>query len=169
MWPSVCEITQDQDAIQGNVHIAAPPERVFQAITDPRQTVQWWGERGKYHHTGWIADVRPGGSWRSEGVSDVDGSPYHVEGKYVEVDPPRLVSYTWIASWSGPIETLVCWELESADGGTLVRFRHSGFTGATAAVQGHYEGWVRVIGWMQAFVEKGETVATRTVPVAGKS
>jgi len=133
---------------------------VFQALTDPRQTAQWWGQKGKYHHTSWNADVRPGGA--SEGVSDVDGSPYHVQGEYVEVAPPKVVSYTWRASWADSLQTLVRWELEGSGSGTVVRLRHSGFAGAPAAAQGHYEGWVLVIGWMQAYVEKGETVATRT-------
>jgi uncharacterized protein YndB with AHSA1/START domain len=154
-------ISNDQDMIQCDVHIAAPAERVFQAITDPRQLMQWWGQKGIYHHTAWKGDVRPGGEWRSEGVSDTDGKPYHVSGEYVEVDPPRLVSYTWIASWSGPLKTLVRWELESTPDGTFVRVRHSGFAEAPAAVQAHYEGWQRVIRWMQGFVEKGETVETR--------
>jgi uncharacterized protein YndB with AHSA1/START domain len=154
-------ISQDQDVIQAEVHIAAPPERVFQALTDPRQLMQWWGQKGMYHHTSWRSDVRPGGGWRSEGVSDTDGSPYHVGGEYVELDPPRRLSYTWVASWSAPLATLVRWELEAASGGTTVRLRHSGFAGATAAVQGHYQGWLRVIAWMQAFVEKGQTVETR--------
>jgi uncharacterized protein YndB with AHSA1/START domain len=154
-------ISHDQDAIHSEVHIAAPPERVFQALTDPRQLVQWWGQKGIYHHTGWKGDLRPGGAWRSDGVSDTDGKPYHVSGEYVEVDPPRLVSYTWTASWSGPLKTLVRWELEAASGGTLVRMRHTGFAGVPAAVQGHYEGWQRVMAWMQAFVENGETVESR--------
>jgi len=113
-----------------------------------------------YHHTDWQADVRPGGPWRSEGVGDADGAPYNVQGEYVEVEPPRLVSYTWVASWAGTEKTLVRWELEAKDGGTLVRLRHSGFAESTAA-QGHYDGWIRVIGWMQAFAEKGETVENR--------
>lgn len=102
-------ISHDQDAIEAEVYIAAPRERVFQALTDPRQTVQWWGQKGMYHHTGWKADLRPGGEWRSDGVSDVDGKPYHVGGEYLEIDPPRTVSFTWIASWSGPAKTLVRW------------------------------------------------------------
>lgn len=158
---STATISHDQDAIQAELHIAAPPARVFRALTDPRQLVQWWGQRGMYHHTSWKADVRPGGAWRSDDVSDKDGSPYHVSGEYVEVEPPRLVSYPWVASWSGPIKTLVHWELEAAAGGTQVRFRHSGFAEAPAAVQGHYEGWQRVLGWLQAFVEEGKTVETR--------
>jgi glutathione S-transferase len=155
-------ISLDQDAIQAEVHILAPPEHVFQALTDPRQLLQWWGQKGMYHPTDWEGDVRPGGQWRCDGASDTDGSAYHVSGEYVEVDPPRLVSYTWIASWSGPLKTLVRWDLEGASGGTLVRLRHSGFAGAAAAVQGHYQGWLRVIVWMQAFVEKGETLETRS-------
>jgi uncharacterized protein YndB with AHSA1/START domain len=155
-------ISPNQDAIQAEVHIAAPPERVFQALTDPRQLLQWWGQKGMYHSTSWTADVRPGGQWRCDGASDADGSPYHVSGEYVEVDPPRLVSYTWIASFSGMLKTLVRWDLEAASGGTRVRLQHSGFAGAPAqAAQGHYQGWQRVIEWMRAFVEKGETAATR--------
>jgi uncharacterized protein YndB with AHSA1/START domain len=155
-------ISHDQDAIQAEVHIAAPPERVFQALTDPRQLLQWWGQTGMYRCTDWKADVRPGGQWRSDGVSDVDGAPFHVSGEYVEIDPPRVLAYTWIPSFAGLIQTLVRWELEAAPGGTLVRMHHSGFSAAPPqALQGHYQGWPRVIEWMLAFVEKGETVATR--------
>ncbi len=154
-------ISHDQDTIECEVQIGAPPERVFQAITDPRQLMQWWGQKGLYHHTDWKADLRPGGAWRSEGLSDKDGSPYSVSGEYVEVDPPRAVSYTWVASWSGPLKTLVRWDLQPAAGGTLVRIRHSGFAKAPAAAQGHSEGWQRVISWMLAYLERGETAQTR--------
>jgi uncharacterized protein YndB with AHSA1/START domain len=160
-------ITHDEDMIQAEVQIAAPPEQVFQALTDPRQLLQWWGQKSIYHATDWRTDVRPGGQWRCEGVSGANATPYHVSGEYVEVDPPRLVSYTWVASWSGPHKTLVRWELERASGGTLVRLRHSGFAEAGGeAAQAHYQGWRIVIGWMQAFAEKGETVATRA-PISG--
>lgn len=166
---STIAIANDHDAIEAEVWIAAPPERVFQALTDPRQLMQWWGQQGVYHPTDWQGEVRPGGQWRCEGASDSDGSPYHVSGEYVEVDPPRLVSYTWVASWSGPLKTLVRWELEPASGGTRVRLRHSGFAGAPAAVQGHAQGWQRVLAWVQAFLEKGETMATRTAQPPGSS
>jgi uncharacterized protein YndB with AHSA1/START domain len=166
IFMATSKVSPDQDSIHVEVHIAAPPERVFQAVTDPRQLMQWWGQRGLYHHLDWKGDIRPGGQWRSDWVSDINGAPYHVSGEYVEVDPPRLVSYTWVASWSGPLKTLVRWELEPVDGGTLVHVRHSGFAGAAEAAQNHYQGWQRVIAWMQAFVEKGETVETRPAPKA---
>ncbi|MFY9560235.1 MAG: SRPBCC domain-containing protein [Terriglobales bacterium] len=157
-------ITPDQDAVALEIHIAAPPERVFQAITDPRQLLQWWGQKGMYRCTQWSTDVRPGGQWRSEGVSDQDGSPFHVGGEYLEVDPPRRLAYTWNASWCSHLKTVVQWDLESTSGGTLARVRHSGFAGDAAQATGHRQGWERVISWMQAFVEQGITVADRPAP-----
>ena len=34
-------VTTDQDAIVSEIYIAANPERVFQALVDPAQVVQW--------------------------------------------------------------------------------------------------------------------------------
>jgi uncharacterized protein YndB with AHSA1/START domain len=155
-------VTPEQDAIDLEVQIAAPPDRVFQAITDPTQLLRWWGQQGMYHTTKWCTDLRPGGQWGCEGVSDKDGSAFHVKGEYLEVDPPRLLIHTWISSWSGDLTTVVRWELEPVAAGTMIRLHHSGFAGAPASAKGHYEGWIRVLGWMQAFVEKGLTVESRT-------
>jgi len=154
-------ITPDQDLIQLEVEIAAPRERVFQAITDPTQLLRWWGQQGVYHGTKWCTDVRPGGKWRCEGVSDTDGSAFHVGGEYLEVDPPRLLVHTWLASWAGELKTIVRWELDAAPEGTRVRLTHSGFAGVPESARNHYQGWNRVLAWMQGFVEKGTTVADR--------
>lgn len=35
------QITPDQDAIDSEIYIAAPPERVFQALVEPRQVLEW--------------------------------------------------------------------------------------------------------------------------------
>ena len=166
-------VTPDQETVVGEVFIAEPPARVFEAITDASQIPRWWGQHGVYHLTEWKADVRPGGKWSSVGVG-ADGSSFQVGGEYLEVDPPRLVSHTWIASWSGGLETVVRWELEAADvhglhpsgpkragTGTLLKIRHTGFAGAPQAAKSHSEGWTRVLGWMQSFVERGETLETR--------
>jgi uncharacterized protein YndB with AHSA1/START domain len=172
-------VTPDQDAVLAEIFIAAPPERVFQAITDPKQPPQWWGQQGMYRVTEWKADLRPGGKWSSVGVG-ADGSTFRVEGEYLEIDPPRLLVYTWIASWSGPLKTVVRWELEPRNvhglqqrgpqkvgTGTMVRIRHTGFAGAPKEAAGHAQGWTRVLVWMQAFLEKGETVDTRKEVSAG--
>lgn len=169
-------ITPDQDVVYGEVFIAAPPARVFEAITDPVQVPKWWGQQGMYRITEWKGDVRPGGKWSSTGAG-ADGTAFTVDGEYLEVDPPRLLVHTWIASWSGKLNTVVRWELEPRDvqglhpggpkragTGTLLRIRHQGFASAPEAAKGHSEGWKRVIGWMQAYVEKGTTIDERPAP-----
>lgn len=166
-------ITPDKDTIVAEVFIAAPRERVFQAITDPGQTSQWWGKKGIYRVTGGHADVRIGGSWLSEGMGD-DGVKFHVGGTYLEVDPPKVLVHTWNSSYDPEAKTTVRWELEAQSvhtlqqsgphkmgTGTLVRIRHSGFTGHYPSAERHGQGWKMVLGWLQGFVEKGETIENR--------
>ena len=86
-------ITPDNDAIVAEVFVAAPPARVFAAITDPAQTAQWWGQKGMYRVTESKGDIRPGGKWSTRGVGD-DGTEFTVEGEYLEIDPPRLLVHT---------------------------------------------------------------------------
>ena len=172
-------ITPDQNTVVAEIFIAAPPARVFEAITDPEQTARWWGQGGLYRLTETRADLRAGGKWFSAGVG-VDGTAFHVEGEYLEVDPPRRLVHTWIGSYSGSLKTVVSWELEPTDvhglhpggprkagTGTLLRVRQEGFATAPQAAAGHAEGWKRVLGWLIGFVERGETVDARKPVPAG--
>jgi uncharacterized protein YndB with AHSA1/START domain len=171
---ATASVLPDQDVVVVEIFIAAPPERVYQAISDPSQTSKWWGQKDLYRITGGSADVRPGGKWFSSGVG-ADGVEFRVEGEYLEVDPPRSLVHTWNPSYGNhPKATVVRWELEprSVHGlhhggpektgtGTQVRIRHSGFAGDAKDASNHGDGWKRVLGWMQAFVEQGETIDNR--------
>lgn len=147
------------DAIVSEVQIAAPRERVFQALVDPKQVVKWWGQKGIYECKEFQADVRVGGKWRSSGF-DGQGDKFEVAGEYLEVDPPRLLATTWVASWTGEVRTTLRWELEARGAGTLVRVVHSGFAGHPELAQS-YRGWPRMLGWLQALLEQGQTVEER--------
>jgi uncharacterized protein YndB with AHSA1/START domain len=171
-------ITPNQDAVEVEIFVAAPPERVFQALTDPTQTARWWGQAGLYKITERRADLRKGGKFSSAGVG-ADGTRFNVDGEYLEIDPPRLLVHTWVSSYGGPPKSVVRWTLEPREvhglqssgprkmgTGTVVKVRHEGFRGYPEACANHGKGWVRVLGWMQAFVETGETVETRKPIVA---
>ena len=151
--------TTDQDSIVSEIYIAAPPERVFQALVDPAQILQWWGQAGVYVCQEYESDLRVGGRWRSAGTG-LGGGGFKAGGEYLEIQPPSLLVYSWVASWTGAFQTTIRWELEPKDQGTLLRIRHSGFAGQPEIAQS-YRGWPRMLGWLEAFVARGETVATR--------
>jgi uncharacterized protein YndB with AHSA1/START domain len=153
------KITPDSDAIVSEIHITAPPERVFEALVDPQQIVKWWGQAGVYRCTEWHSDLRVGGKWRSSGL-DGEGHKFEVNGEYLEIAPPRLLVYSWVASWTGPVKTYIRWELEPASQGTLVRITHSGLANHPEVAK-NYRGWPRMLGWLQALLERGETVDDR--------
>ena len=152
-------VSNDQDTIVSEIEIAASAERVFQALVDPRQVLLWWGQTEVYRCTEFEADVRAGDKWRSAGIGP-DGRPFQVTGEYLEVQPPHLLVHSWTATWTGDAKTTVRWEVESRREGTLLRIRHSGLA-AHPGIGESYRGWPRMLGWIQALLETGETVQTR--------
>lgn len=41
--PANMQVSPDDDVIVTEIEIAAPARRVFQALIDPTQVLQWWG------------------------------------------------------------------------------------------------------------------------------
>jgi|SRR5579884_3028944 len=148
-----------RDETVSEIDISARPERVFQALTDPEQVVQWWGQKGVYRAAEFSADLRVGGRWHTAGEGP-GGKGFTVEGEITEIDPPKILVYTWTASWTGDAQTVVRWELSPIPTGTRVTIRHSGLAERPELAQSH-SGWPRMLGWLQAFLEKGETVRMR--------
>jgi uncharacterized protein YndB with AHSA1/START domain len=152
-------ITPDQDVVSCEIFIAAPPTRVFQAITDPRQLPQWWGQKEMYRVTNFESDLRVNGKWKSTGVG-ANGDTFQVSGEYLEVDPPRLLVQTWVSSYAGDLKTTVRWELEPQSVHAL-HPRGPQRAGNPEQAKSHGQGWVRVMSWAQTFIEKGQTIDTR--------
>jgi uncharacterized protein YndB with AHSA1/START domain len=139
--------------VVANVEIGVPAERVFQALTDPRELVQWWGSPETYRAHSWEADLRVGGRWRVDGKG-ADGRPYSVSGEFLEIAPPRKLVQTWAHDWDAdhPI-TKVTYVLDDIPGGTRLTVRHEGFAGRPEACNGHAKGWERVLQWLAAHLD----------------
>jgi uncharacterized protein YndB with AHSA1/START domain len=160
-------IVNNGDAIVTEIFIAAAPEDVFRALVDPKLIVKWWGGKGagqSFRCTEFQCDLRAGGTWRSSGV-DGDGRPFEASGEYIEVDPPHLLVQTWVASWTTHLKTTVRWELQATENGTLVRHQHSGLA-VHPDLAKSFRGWPRILGWLRAFVENGETVEARWAEIS---
>ena len=133
--------------IFATVEIAAPPERVFAALTSADDVTKWWGSADTYRTTEWSMQLVAGAAWKGSGTG-ADGSPFSVEGEIVEVDAPRKLVWTWRAAWDGGHTTTVTYRLEPIEGGTRLVMRHDGFADRHDSCRGHCEGWERVLGWL---------------------
>src|SRR5437763_3690019 len=105
---AIAQLTPDNEAILAEFFFSAPPARVFEANSDPKQHAQWWGQKGVFRTLDSTSDFRVGGKWSIDGVGPT-GTPFHMEGKYLEVDPPRLLVQSRVADFVGDFETLVRW------------------------------------------------------------
>jgi uncharacterized protein YndB with AHSA1/START domain len=151
--------TPDQDAVVSEIEIAAPPDRVFQALTTADELKRWFTSPecpAKF----WEMDPRPGGRYRyatEKGSIVVNNvSEFECHGEIVEYDPPRVLAYTWIANWHDEVtrRTVVRWELTPKSGGTHVKVTHNGLRTLPVARKDYSGGWPGVVEMLKKFVEQ---------------
>jgi uncharacterized protein YndB with AHSA1/START domain len=142
--------TTANDTIVQEIDIKAPAERVFEVLTDPAQRPQWWGAEGRFQATHMESDLRPGGKWLMSGTG-MGGRPFTVRGEYRQIEPPRLLVYTWLPDFhEDAVETMVRFDLTESDGVTTVRLTHSGL----ATEISKHKGWRQILTWLQAYCER---------------
>ena len=107
-------ITLHDDRIVQEIVIKAPAERIFAALTRPEELLKWWAAEGKFKVVNAECNLKSGGKWlmRVAGCGSEEGQASMVYGEYRTVDPPHLLTYTWIRENEAYPETLVRWDLE---------------------------------------------------------
>lgn len=154
------KVSADADAVIAETEIAAPPERVFQALTR-REDVLLWGRSENFQITEWHMDPRVGGKWDYTARERDPGGGYKPEryehnGEILEFDPPRTLVYTWFANYheDPSHKTIVRWELTPIPGGTRVRVTHSGLAVLPKSRKGYAEGWPGLLAEIRTLLEK---------------
>jgi uncharacterized protein YndB with AHSA1/START domain/uncharacterized protein YciI len=149
--------------VLAEIEIAASPERVFRALSDPAERLRWWGSPDTYvvDHCEW--ELRVGARWVSTGHG-ADGRSFKVEGEFLEIDPPRRLVQTWITDYDGGFRTTLSFQLDPAPGGTRLTVRHDGFAGYPGSCTSHARGWEAVLGWLESHVAPPPTAPTRVPP-----
>jgi uncharacterized protein YndB with AHSA1/START domain len=160
MITSKCEVTQDADALVTEIQIAAPPERVFKALTDAKELTRWF-RSPECPVKFWKMDARVGGRYgyaNEKGTLVVNGvSEFECHGEILELDPPHLLVYSWIANWHDDKSrrTVVRWELAAEAAGTRVKVTHSGLAQENVARKDYSGGWPGVLEMLKNFTENG--------------
>lgn len=145
--------TMLKDEVVAEIEIAAPPERVFAALTDPKQLAAWFGEQGR--RTEWRLDLRVGGRWSSRGWDESCGQ-WTLEGEILHLDRPRSLSYSWrenVERERAVPQTTVRYDLEPTPKGTRLRVTHSGFGERRDGADRYRGGWVAQLEALRRFAE----------------
>ena len=132
-------MTETRTEVRIERTVGAPPERVYAAWTDPALMNRWFCPNPALA-LDVTADVVVGGAYRV----DMGEGRYVAEGMYTELDPPRVVAFTWrwVTSDVSALDpvTEVRVELNPADNGTRLVLVQTGLADREDA-EGHREGW----------------------------
>jgi uncharacterized protein YndB with AHSA1/START domain len=124
MTPTVHgKVTREREhaTLEFEVLLDHEPAEVWEAITDPVQLSEWYMMQ---------ATVEP----RLGGTIEFSGGPvgYHVKGRILAWEPPRIFSYEWKIGPSPRSprgeDSIVTWELAGDGAGTFLRVTHKRLT-----------------------------------------
>ena len=133
------DMSAETEPIVLTVDIDAPPESVWQLLTDPPRIADWWGDHVSL-------EARPGGRFL-ERWTDPAGRSVVTQGEVVRLAAPRELELTW-ADDDWPAQTRVRFVLEEAGNATRLTLTHDGWEGIPALrreelVREHAAGWSR--------------------------
>jgi uncharacterized protein YndB with AHSA1/START domain len=119
--------------------IAATPERLFAAWTEPEELRRWWGPDGVTCIDPHV-DLRVGGRYRI-GNRLPDGSILWIVGEFEVIERPHRLTYTWRLEGSDAGTERVTVRFEGWGTATDVIVTHSSIATETLRDQ-HEHGWV---------------------------
>ncbi len=118
------------------------PEDVFSAFSTPEALESWFSPSAEIAMEVCAFDFRSDGRYRYKFILP-DAEEISVSGRFVEIDRPRLLSFTWI--WDEPdihagIATLVTIDFRTAGDGTELVITHARLE-APGMRDRHADGW----------------------------
>lgn len=132
--------------------IAVPPQKVWQALTTPEFTCQYW------HST------RVQSSWEVGSPVEflVENDEIGCAGEVLTCDAPRELSYTWSFPRNPEVRdetpSRVTFLLEELPEGTKLTVRHDRFPAGSKMYPMVSQGWPYVIAGLKTLLETGEAV-----------
>lgn len=141
------------------IYIAAPPERVWQALTS--------AEFSRQYFSGFAveSELKQGGAFI---VRAPDGSE-HITGEVIVCEPPRRLTVTWNVNWPGLVETLgstlVTYEIEQAgDSVRLTMTEAHEKPLPDDILEGGRQGWPAILSSLKSVLETGRPLSVQMAP-----
>jgi uncharacterized protein YndB with AHSA1/START domain len=132
--------------------MAVRRERVFEAWLDS-ESLGHWMRPGNFTHATVTVDPRVGGGFRIVMEGRTDGGDYEHRGEYLAIEPPSLLSFTWISNATDHKPTVVTIEFHERGTGTELVLTHRRL--APKAVEAHREGWTDIMRLLDEALTRG--------------
>lgn len=153
------DISKYKPGIVYSIYIAAPPEKVWQALVS--------AEFSRQYFSGLAVEVeeKVGGAFVLRGP---DGA-VHISGEVVECEKPKKLTVTFNVNWPGLVEALgvelVRYEIEPA--GDTVKLTMSQLHERPLSddiLSGGREGWPAILSSLKSLLETGKALAIPMAP-----
>ena len=128
-------------------YIASSPEKVWNALIDPKMTEKYWQHEN-------VSDWKPGSRWEHRAF-DKDRT-LRLVGKVVESAPPRRLVLTWASPADEAREekhSRVTFEIEPAGGVVRLTVTHENFEPGSEMFESIKKGWPKVLSSLKSLLE----------------
>jgi uncharacterized protein YndB with AHSA1/START domain len=133
-------------------YIATTPQKLWQALTDPTFTRQYWS--GISVESDWTPGAR---------VVFTSNGEIHNTGEVLEADPYRRLSYSWRVEFhevfSREGASRVTFELEPVGSEVKLTITHDGFAPGSKVYEAVSNGWPAVLSSLKSLLETGRPLA----------
>jgi uncharacterized protein YndB with AHSA1/START domain len=140
-------------------YIAATPDKVWQALTDPAFTAQYFFGR--------LIEIEPkaGGSF----LMRMPDGRVDVKGEVVEWSPPRRLAMTWTIDWNADMRQLppclVSYDIEQAGESVKLTLTESySWDVPETLLTGGRSGWPAVLSSLKSVLETGNPLGIKMEP-----
>jgi uncharacterized protein YndB with AHSA1/START domain len=129
-------------------YIRTTPEKLWNAITNPEFTRQYWGGNEN------VSDWKPGSKWAH--VTGDEQRAVRIIGKVLESVPQKRLVLTWADPADEADVSRVTFQIESVDDEVRLDVIHGDFKPGSDMVNKVSGGWPRVLSSLKSFLETGK-------------
>ena len=138
-------------ALVYKTYIRTTPKKLWEAITKPQFTRQYWGNMTN------VSDWKRGSKWEHHNPEN----EVWITGKVLESTPPKRLVLSWADPDDLADKSRVTFEIEPMEDMVRLNVTHDKLKAGSDMLRGVSRGWPLVLSSLKSFLETGKGLDTR--------